>query len=185
MADIHSSLQGGGQGGGQGGEVEGSVFSDDYDWLVLDAVVMPKDYASVGRTPVHGSASGPTATLLLLSAARDTTTTTTNNSTGSSKHSDDETYTMYLHVITVNAQGTGGVLGSASAISLSSRPTKRSGGVGVGGGGSSTPTSPGMDAAAVVVQGRLRLASQLSRQSVMEGMIVSPLVSPLAFHLQL
>ena len=179
MADIHGSLQGGGQGGGQGGEVEGSVFSDDHDWLVLDAVVMPKDYASVGRTPVHGSASGPTATLLLLSAARNAT------SSGSSKHSGDETYTMYLHVITVNAQGTGGVLGSASAISLSSRPTKRSGGVGVGGGGSSTPTSPGMDAAAVVVQGRLRLASQLSRQSVMEGMIVSPLVSPLAFHLQL
>ena len=70
LADIQGSVQGGGQGGvqgggqrggqglgqggaqggwervGQGGEGEGSGFSDDYDWIVLDAVVMPKDYAS-------------------------------------------------------------------------------------------------------------------------------------------
>ena len=46
LTDIQSTGQRGVSGGGQGGEVEGSVFSDDHDWIVLDAVVMPKDYVS-------------------------------------------------------------------------------------------------------------------------------------------
>ena len=62
---------------------------------VVSAALMPRDYATVAAP---GAAAGPTATLLTLSAAQGA----------------DGEVTLYLHLLLLRADGTGGALASAS-----------------------------------------------------------------------